>query len=59
MALAQWLNTGAVNASPTLGQITVNGSEHSVTAVNPPTTEWIYLPSNPNDAPCIGAPSST
>jgi hypothetical protein len=49
MALAQWLNLPAVNASPTLGQITVNGPEHSVTSVNPPTTEWIYLPSNPND----------
>jgi hypothetical protein len=44
MALAQWLNTAAVNASPTLGQLTVSGSEHSVNAVNPPTSEWIYLP---------------
>ncbi len=50
MALAQWLNGPVVNASPVLGQITVSGSEHSVTAVNPPTTEWIYLPSNPADA---------
>ncbi len=49
MALAQWLAGPVVNASPTLGQLTVNGSEHSVTSVNPPTTEWIYLPSNPND----------
>jgi hypothetical protein len=50
MALAQWLNTAAVNASPTLGQLMVSGSEHSVTSVNPPTTEWIYLPHNPNDS---------
>jgi hypothetical protein len=50
MALAQWLNQAAVNASPTLGTITVTGSEHSVTAVNPPTTEWIYLPKNPNQS---------
>jgi hypothetical protein len=49
MALAQWLNLQAVSASPILGQITVNGSEHSVTSINPPTTEWIYLPSNPSD----------
>ena len=45
MALAQWLNTAAVNASPTLGQLTVSGSEHSVNTVNPPTTEWIYYSS--------------
>jgi hypothetical protein len=51
MALAQWLNGPGVNASPTLGQITVNGPEHTVTSVNPPTTEWIYLPSNPSDTP--------
>jgi len=36
-ALARWLNGPAVNASPTLGQITVNGSEHSVTAIIPLT----------------------
>ena len=47
MALAQWLAGPIVAASPTLGQITVSGAEHSVTSVNPPTTEWIYLPNNP------------
>ena len=45
MALAQWLNTAAVNASPTLGQLPVSGSEHSVNTVNPPTTEWMYYSS--------------
>jgi hypothetical protein len=49
MALAQWLNGPVVNATPVLGQLTVTGSEHSVTSVNPPTTEWIYLASNPGD----------
>ena len=44
MALAQWLNGPIVNASPTLGQITVSGPEHSVNTVNAPTSEWIYLP---------------
>ena len=44
-ALAQWLNTAAVGASPTLGQLTVSGSEHSVNTVNAPTSEWMYLPS--------------
>jgi len=42
MALARWLNTAAVNASPTLGQLAVSGSEHSVNTVNPPSTEWMY-----------------
>jgi hypothetical protein len=50
MALAQWLAGPVVAASTTLGTITVAGSEHSVTGVNPPTTEWIYLPHNPNDS---------
>jgi hypothetical protein len=45
MALARWLNTAAVNASPTLGQLAVSGSEHSVNTVNPPTTEWMYYSS--------------
>jgi len=45
LALAQWLNSAAVNASTTLGQLMVSGSEHSVNTVNPPTTEWIYYPS--------------
>jgi len=49
MALAQWLNGPAVAASTTLGQLIVTGSEHSVTGVNPPTTEWVYLAPNPND----------
>ena len=44
MALAQWLNGPIVNASPTLGQITASGLEHSVNTVNAPTSEWIYLP---------------
>ena len=34
MALAQWLNGPVVNASPTLGQLAVSGSEHSVNTVN-------------------------
>jgi hypothetical protein len=50
MALAQWLSSPGVAASTALGQITVNGPEHSVTMVYPPTTEWIYLPSNPSDS---------
>jgi hypothetical protein len=54
LALAQWLNGPGVNATPTLGQIAVNGPEHSVVSVNPPTTEWIYLPSNPSDNPKTG-----
>jgi hypothetical protein len=45
MALARWLNTAAVNASPTLGQLAVSGSEHSVNTVNPPSTEWMYYSS--------------
>ena len=49
MALAQWLAGPIVAASTTPGLITVAGSEHSVTSVNPPTTEWIYLPRNPLD----------
>jgi hypothetical protein len=42
MAFARWLNTAAVGASPTLGQLAVSGSEHSVNTVNSPTTEWMY-----------------
>lgn len=49
MALARWLNGGMVGATTTLGQMQVSGSEHSVTMVNPPTTEWVFLASNPND----------
>ncbi len=49
MALAQWLAGPVVNATPTPGMITVAGIEHSVTGVNPPTTEWIYLPRNARD----------
>jgi hypothetical protein len=49
MALAQWLAGPIVMASPTLGRITVAGLEHSVTGVNAPTSEWIYLPANPRD----------
>src|SRR4029079_8169623 len=45
MALAQWLNTAPVGASPLLGQLAVSGSEHSVNTVNAPTTEWIYYSS--------------
>ena len=47
-ALADWLV--GVNASPTRGSILVNGAEHSVTSVNPPTTEWIYLARNAGEA---------
>lgn len=43
VALAQWLAGPAVNASTTLGQITTGSLEHTVTAVNPPATEWLYL----------------
>jgi hypothetical protein len=50
MSLAQWLAGPMVGASTTLGQIVVNGDEHSVTSVNPPTSEWIYLASNPSDS---------
>jgi hypothetical protein len=50
-ALARWLNGPVVNASPTLGLITAVGSEHSVTAIIPPSTEWIFLPSNLKDEP--------
>ena len=55
MALAQWLAGPIVAASPTLGQITVSGAEHSVTSVNPPTTEWIYLPNNPAETKAVRA----
>ena len=48
-ALAQWLAAPAVAASTIAGMVTGSGVEHSVTAVNPPTTEWLYLPSNPAD----------
>ena len=47
MALAQWLAGPIVMASTTLGRITVAGLEHSVTGVVAPTSEWIYLPMNP------------
>jgi hypothetical protein len=50
MALAQWLAGPVVMASPTPGTISVAGLEHSVTAVTPPTTEWIYLEHNPRDS---------
>lgn len=50
MAFAQWLAGPIVNASPTTGQVLVKGSEHSVTSVNALTTEWMYLPNNPNDS---------
>jgi len=46
-AFADWLAGPIVMASPTRGQIAVAGLEHSVTGVVPPTTEWIYLASNP------------
>jgi hypothetical protein len=53
MSFAQWLAGPAVMASPTLGTIQVAGIEHSVTGIVPPTTEWIYLPSNPRDVPLM------
>jgi len=49
-AFAQWLYGADVAASTTLGQITAGGIEHSVSAVHPPTTEWIYLAVNPKDS---------
>ena len=49
VALAEWLAGPSVNASPTPGQLVTNGSEHSVTSVTAPTTEWLTLPSNPSD----------
>jgi hypothetical protein len=45
VVLAQWLAGPMVNASTAPGQLALYGSEHSVTAVTPPTTEWIYIPS--------------
>src|SRR6185503_21342287 len=39
------LNGPVVNASPTLGQLAVSGSEHSVNTVNMPTSEWLYYSS--------------
>src|SRR5262249_54201999 len=50
MALSQWLAGPVVMASATAGRISAAGVEHSVTSVTPPTTEWLYLPSNPMDA---------
>ena len=47
MALAQWLAGPLVMASPTLGRISADAVEHSVTSVVPPTAEWIYLPMQP------------
>ena len=44
MALTYWLAGPAVNASSTLAQLTLTGSAHSVTALGPNTTEWIYIP---------------
>ena len=49
MALSQWLAGPIVMASTTAGRITVAGLEHSVTAVNPPTTEWLYFAMNPRE----------
>jgi hypothetical protein len=45
LALAQWLQTPAVGATTTLGQLAVSGSEHSVNNVNAPTSEWLYYSS--------------
>ncbi len=50
MALSQWLAGPVVMASTTAGRITVAGLEHSVTAVNPPTTEWLYFAMNPRES---------
>ena len=47
MALAQWLGGPSVNASTTLGQIQLAGSEHSVVSLDPAMTEWIYVPNSP------------
>jgi len=49
LAFAQWLNSAAVGASTTLGQLPMNGAEHSVTAVTSPTVEWLSLSPNPSN----------
>jgi len=50
MALAQWLAGSLVMASPTIGRISADGVEHTVTSVVPPTVEWMYLPNNPQNS---------
>ena len=52
-AFAQWLAGPAVMASTTLGTLSAAGLEHSVIGIVPPTTEWIYLPSNTRDTPLM------
>ena len=50
MALAQWLAGSVVMASPTLGRISADRRRAPVTSVIPPTVEWMYLPTNPQDS---------
>jgi hypothetical protein len=48
IALADWLV--AVDATPTRGRLEIHGGQHSVTAVTPPTQNWIEVPQNPNES---------
>lgn len=41
-ALADWMNGPEVAASTVYGQVLINESRQDVSAVNPPTTRWIY-----------------
>ncbi|MBN2194742.1 MAG: carboxypeptidase regulatory-like domain-containing protein [Polyangiaceae bacterium] len=45
-ALADWLVN--VGVSPR-GELEILEGQHSVAGVHPPTQEWIYVPTNPND----------
>src|SRR6185503_20123729 len=46
-ALADWLQT--TQATTTRGSLVIYQGQHSVSGVNPPTQEWIYVPMNPNE----------
>jgi hypothetical protein len=47
-AMADWLVN--VGATPTRGQLSIVQGQFSVTAVNPPTQDWITVPKNTNDS---------
>jgi hypothetical protein len=47
-AFAQWLTGPAVGATTVLGQLSITGGEHSVTAVTSPTVEWLSM-TNPSN----------
>jgi hypothetical protein len=49
LAFAQWLQGSLVGATTTLGQLSVSGAEHSVTAVTSPTVEWLSMSPNPSN----------